>query len=105
MRGAVSSAMLLSALGSCASKPVPDLPREMTMDVNRPPFPIVNVISEGAATASSSTNAFREGRSGATALPKTWSGVGPYEGDAFAKDVADQHARLERLTSLRGSLR
>ena len=74
------------------------------MDVNRPPFPIVNVISERAATASSSTNAFGEARSGATALAETWSGAGPYEADAFAKDVAEQHARLERLKSLRASL-
>ena len=36
----------LSSLCLCAALPVLDLPRE-AMDVNKPPFPIVNVIAEG----------------------------------------------------------
>ena len=105
MRGAVSFAILLSVLGKCASKPVLDLPREMTMDVNKPPFPIVNVISERACSASSATNAYGEARADAVAIAKAPSGAGPFEGDAFATLLTEQHARLERLKSLRTTLR
>ena len=42
-------AMLCSA-GMCAVLPVLDLPREAVTDVNKPPFPIVNVIADQPVT-------------------------------------------------------
>ena len=105
MRGAVSFAILLSVLGKCASKPVLELPREMTMDVNKPPFPIVNVISERASPASSATNAHGEARAETVAIAKTSSGERASENSAFATLLTEQHARLERLKSLRTTLR
>lgn len=39
--------------------PFVELPREIVMDVNKPPFPIVNVIAEEPAASSTSVQSFR----------------------------------------------
>ena len=75
------------------------------MDVNKPPFPIVNVISERASPASSVTTGYGLARADTVAIAKAPSGAGAFEGEAFATLLTEQRARLERLKSLRASLR
>ena len=104
MRAAGFFAIVFSVWSRCLSQPLVELPREAVMDVNKPPFPIVNVISERAPPASSANTASGGSRAETSARATTSSGARRYEEGAFAREVAEQHARLERLRSLRASL-
>ena len=54
---------ILSSSGLCAAIPVLDLPRGSTLDVNKPPFPIVNVIADQPITESGQVEQLRGARS------------------------------------------
>ena len=53
----------LSSVGLCSALPVLDLPRVATLDVNKPPFPIVNVIADHANTEPAQVENLRGARS------------------------------------------
>ena len=96
MRVGPSFASLFSSLSCCVAKPVVELPRELSIDVNRLPFLIVNVIAERASPAA-------EEHAKSSNIASALSGTGVYERGALEESLAEQHARLERLKSLRAS--
>ena len=96
MRVGPSLAILFSSLSCCVSKPVVELPRELSMDVNKLPVPIVNVIAERASPAAGE-------RAKSSNIALALSGAGVHERGALEESLAEQHTRLERLKSLRAS--
>ena len=104
MRVAALFALLCSVCCSCVSKPLLERPREMVMDVNAPPFPIVNVIPERAPPVGLVNTDLGGARGEAKALvAQALSGARSDERRAFAIHMAEQHERLQRLKSLRAS--
>jgi hypothetical protein len=54
---------ILSSVELCSAIPVFDLPRGATLDANKPPFPIVNVIADQPITESAQGEQLRGARS------------------------------------------
>lgn len=90
-------AMLISGC-MCASLPAFDLPREMVADVNKPPFPIVNVIADQRIADASQVDELRTLRTAEQSLlEKVTSSQQEFE----ATTAADLEAQDQQLNNLR----
>ena len=102
MVSSLRTAFAILFLGcSCASIPVLDLPREMTMDVNKPPFPIVNVIADQPMTDASQVDQLRSARvAQRSLLQRIVTGQQEYENSVGV----DLWAQRQELDKLRGTI-
>ena len=95
---------MLSSVLLCAAIPALDLPRAATMDVNKPPFPIVNVIADHPITQSAQVDQLRGARIAQQSLlervdtaQKTFEASAGIELDA-------QNQQLDKLRQMTASI-
>ena len=92
-------AMLFSGC-MCASLPVFDIPREMVTDVNKPPFPTVNVIADQRIADASQVDQLRQIRSAEQSfLEKVTSAQQEFEATT-AVDLEAQDRQLNKLRQI-----
>lgn len=91
---------LLCSGCTCAALPVLDLPREVVTDVNKPPFPTVNVIADQSIADASQLEQLRELRSSQQSfLEKVTSAQQEFEA-AAAVDLEAQDRQLNKLQQI-----
>ena len=104
LRVRTSLAALLS-LGLCSAIPVLDLPREVITDVNKPPFPVVNVIADHPVAESAQADQLRGSRNAQRSLleridaaQKTFEASAGIELDAQNKQLDKLRQMTLRIT-------
>ena len=97
----------LSSVGLCAAIPVLDLPHGATLDVNKPPFPVVNVIADQPVAESAQADQLRGSRNAQRSLleridaaQKTFEASAGIELDAQSKQLDTLRQMNARIAGL-----
>jgi hypothetical protein len=90
----------LSSVCLCAAIPVLDLPRAATMDVNKPPFPTVNVIADQPITESAQVDKLRGARSAQQSLLERVDTAQKKFEAAAGVELDVQHQQLDKLRQM-----
>ena len=84
----------------CAALPVLDLPREMTNDVNSPPFPTVNVIADQPVTDALQFDQLRGARSAQWSLLERVGRAQQKFETSVGVDLEAQNRQLDKLRQM-----
>ena len=99
MRLRTAFAMLCSAC-MCASLPALDVPREMMKDVNKPPFPTVNIIADQPITDAAQVDQLRGARSAQRSLLERITSAQQHFETSVSVDLDAQNQQLDKLQQM-----
>merc|ERR1712130_801966 len=97
---ALGAAMVLEPVEAVGLPKFLDVPRELIMDVNKPPYPIINVIADEPGTESGSAAALKEQRKNELARAKQTAEEQRAYDKAAGLAVRAQNLRLNKLHGL-----